>query len=85
MAAPRWSLKDWKRVSLKPGKSERVSFTIGGERMALVDDAGIRALEPGRFRVFVGGSQPDPRSRALGAPRVVEADFTVKGDRIVYS
>ena len=85
VSVPRWSLKDWRRVSLAPGKSARLSFTIGGEQMALVDDAGARVLEPGAFRVFIGGSQPDPRSRALGASPVLQADFAVRGEPIVYA
>ena len=41
----------------------------------LVNDAGKRVLEPGRFRATIGGSQPDARSveltgRGAGRDRV---------------
>jgi beta-glucosidase len=45
--------------------------------MALVDDRGSRVLEPGRFRVFVGGSQPDERSRELTGESPLAFEFEV--------
>jgi beta-glucosidase len=76
-AVPRWSLKDWKKISLFPGHSVKVAFKLGGKQMALVDERGKYVLEPGRFRVYAGGSQPDPVSRALGAPASVQGEFEV--------
>ena len=38
--------------------------------------AGRRSVEPGRFRIFAGGNQPDPRSLELTgqAPLSVEIE-----------
>ena len=76
---PRWSLAGFQRVHLAAGAKATVSFTVPSRRMALIDERGRCVLEPGAFRVFLGGSQPDARSAALGAPAVVRADFRVEG------
>jgi len=49
------SLVGFTRVSLEPGAAQEVSFTITSEQMRIVNDAGERVLEPGKFRVEVGG------------------------------
>jgi beta-glucosidase len=51
--------------------------------MALFDYDGKCVLEPGIFTVYIGGSQPDPRSEELTGVKVGCADFEVTGDRIV--
>ena len=48
------------------------------EKMSIFDDNGKQMLEPGAFRVFAGGSQPDARSEALTGQKVLSADFIVK-------
>lgn len=67
------------RVHLKPGESTEISFTVSARQMALIDEDGNCMLEPGKFRVFVGGSQPDKRSEELTGSKVVSAEFTVTG------
>jgi beta-glucosidase len=37
-------------------------------------------VEPGRFRLFVGGRQPDARSAALAATPMLQEEFEVRGD-----
>jgi len=77
VTVPGRSLKDWKKISLSPGHSVKVAFKLGGLQMALVYERGKHVLEPGRFRVYVGGSQPDPVNSALGAPATVQGEFDV--------
>jgi beta-glucosidase len=76
---PRWSLKGFRRVHLEPGEKTELCFRLPARQMALIDEQGRCLLEPGWFRVYVGGSQPDKRSRALGAAPVVQADFRLEG------
>jgi beta-glucosidase len=45
--------------------------------MKLVNDAGDRVLEPGEFRVTVGGCSPSERGERLGASVPVSMTFTV--------
>jgi beta-glucosidase len=77
---PNWQLAGFRRVHLKPGESVEVAFTLKARQMALIDDNGNCVLEPGLFRVAVGGSQPDARSAELLGTEVPVAEFTVTGD-----
>jgi beta-glucosidase len=51
-------LVGFKRVHLQPGETQTVHFTIEPEQFTVIDDAGQRVVEPGRFRLSVGGRQP---------------------------
>ena len=75
---PLYDLKGFQRVFLWPGQSRQVRFEIPADAMKLVDNDGKSVLEPGQFRVTVGGSSPGARSLALGAPQPVSAVFTVQ-------
>ncbi len=55
---PRHSLVGFRRVRLAPGAEERLSFDIQPKQFALVSEEGHWRVEPGLFRVFVGGGQP---------------------------
>lgn len=75
---PLYSLKAFRRISLAPGESEEVSFTITPEMMQIVNEEGESILEKGDFKVYIGGTTPNPRNQALGASLPVEAVFTVR-------
>jgi len=75
---PLYSLKGIRRITLKPGASETVKFTITPEMMEMINDKGERVLEPGQFKVSIGGSLPTARSKALGSGEGVQASFTLK-------
>ncbi len=45
----------------------------------MVNDAGERILEPGEFRVTVGGCSPSERGVKLGASAPVRMAFAVTG------
>jgi beta-glucosidase len=49
-------LKDFARVSLAPGESKTVSFTITPDKLAFYDLNMERTVEPGAFDVMVGTS-----------------------------
>jgi beta-glucosidase len=67
------------RIHLSPGERKALSFKITPRQMALVDPAGKCVLEPGWFRVHVGGRQPDSRSFELTGTPVLSADYEVTG------
>lgn len=52
------SLAGIRRISLKPGERQNISFTLTPRQMSIIDDAGKRVIEPGEFMVSVGGKQP---------------------------
>jgi beta-glucosidase len=75
---PIYSLKGFKRVSLKPGESQTVKFDITPEIMKSVSDNGESVLLAGNYQVAVGGSVPSKRSEDLGAAKAATATFVVK-------
>ncbi|HEY3474082.1 MAG TPA: fibronectin type III-like domain-contianing protein, partial [Anaerolineales bacterium] len=60
------------------GESRSVKFTITPEMMSFYNEDGKLTLEPGEFRLEVGGCSPGQRGQDLGAPRPVAAVFEVK-------
>lgn len=75
----RWKLVGFARISLAPNEAKVVPFTIAARSMAIVDARGRHVVEPGRFRLHVGGRQPDSRSAALAGTPVVAVEFEAKG------
>ena len=49
-------LRGFERVSLKPGESRQVTFTLGREELSMIDRRMQRVVEAGRFDVMVGTS-----------------------------
>jgi beta-glucosidase len=76
--APLHKLVAFRRVALKPGERAELTFTITPEMMSLYDNDGCLRLEPGEFRLTVGGCSPGERGTALGAPQAAVAQFRVE-------
>lgn len=67
----------FRRITLDPGESRQVAFTLQPEAMMLFDDDGKQKLEPGAFEITIGGCSPGARGLKLGAPEPVSARFNV--------
>jgi beta-glucosidase len=78
VTVPLYSLKEFKRMHLKPGESAKIKFTVTPEMMEIVNEDGESVLEPGEFKVTIGGSSPGKRSLELGAATPVELLFMVE-------
>ncbi len=74
---PLHHLIGFERVHLKVGESKTLKFTISPEMMSFYNDEGKLTLEPGKFRLEVGGCSPSQRGQDLGAPKPVIALFNV--------
>jgi beta-glucosidase len=72
---PLHHLVGFERVMLKAGESKTLKFTISPEMMSFYNDDGKLTLEPGEFRLEVGGCSPSPCGQELGAPMPVTAIF----------
>lgn len=81
---PRWQLSGIRCVWLKAGEVKTLSFSLKARQMAMVDESGKSVIEPGTFRVYVGGSQPDDRSVKLTGRPVLHEDFEVTGQGITF-
>ena len=75
---PLYALKGIKRLSVRPGASENVKFIITPEMLMLVNEKGVSVLEPGDFKISIGGSLPGTRSEALGAPKSQQINLKVQ-------
>ncbi|WP_068086506.1 glycoside hydrolase family 3 C-terminal domain-containing protein [Novosphingobium rosa] len=71
-------LVGFSRISLKPGETRKVSFTVDPRSLSLVELDGTRAIVPGRYRLFLGGGQP-------GDAGGVWRDVTITGARTVLA
>jgi beta-glucosidase len=70
-------LQGFTRIRLAPGEKQTVEFFISAEQMSFADEGRKRVLEPGEFRVWVGGQQPNLRVSVQGA-NVLEGRFIVQ-------
>jgi beta-glucosidase len=74
------SLAGIKRVFLKPGEKQSVTFALAREQMTVIDNQGKRIIEPGEFLVSVGGKQPGFTGRAdAQTTSTVSGKFVVTG------
>jgi beta-glucosidase len=55
-------LRGFERISLKPGETKTVSFTIGPEALQFYNREMKRVVEPGTFTVMVGPNSADVQS-----------------------
>jgi beta-glucosidase len=59
LTRPVKELRGFARVTLEPGESRTVTFTLAAEQLAFVDVPGRWIVEPGEFRLLVGTSSVD--------------------------
>ena len=52
-------LRGFQRISLDPGQSHTVEFMLGPEQLSFLDHDMQRVVEPGTFKIMVGGSSVD--------------------------
>ncbi len=75
------SLKGFQRISLAPGETKTVTFTLDAEDMSLIDASYKRVVDPGVFEIAVGGKQPGFKGHAdAETTSVVSGSFEVTGD-----
>lgn len=75
LAVPNHSLCAFGRVQAPAGQRVTLQLSVPWRAFLAVDEAGERRLDSRRFTLYVGTSQPDARSAALGAPRPVEVEI----------
>jgi beta-glucosidase len=57
--APLLALRGFKRVHLKPGESQQVSFDLNERDLSMVSEAGEPIIAKGKYSVSIGGGQPN--------------------------
>ncbi len=61
-------LRGFRRITLDPGKTEKVEFTLGPDELSFLNRDMKRVVEPGSFKIMVGGNSVD----------LIEATLSVK-------
>lgn len=51
-------LESFTRINLKPGESREVTFELEPRQYSIINNKGVRTIEPGWFTISVGGKQP---------------------------
>lgn len=67
VGAPFSQLKAFERVTLQPGESRTVRFTVTPEQMKEFQEDGSAQLLKGTYKITVGAASPTQRSEELGA------------------
>lgn len=61
VSQPVISLKGFQKITLKPGESKKVSFTITPQELKILNAQNKWVVEPGDFRIMIGTSSKDLR------------------------
>ncbi|EQB12799.1 hypothetical protein RLDS_18670 [Sphingobium lactosutens DS20] len=75
--APRTALRGFQRLTLKPGESRELSFTLSPRDMSFVTMAGDRMLIPGDYELSVGGGQPGTQAPGQRARYTIGTALTL--------
>lgn len=81
--APLRSLQGVQRVSLTPGESRTVDFTLSADQFSMIDALMQRCVEPGKMWVGVGGCQPTDES--IKAGNAVRKEIELTGKKMVIT
>lgn len=77
---PNWQLRGVENVCLEAGETKKVALELSARDFALITEAGECVVEPGTFRVAIGGQQPDERSRELTGKSVDCFEVILNGE-----
>jgi beta-glucosidase len=79
-------LEGFERISLQPGESKVVEFSVALRQLSIINDKDSRVIEPGWFTVAVGGKQPGFTGKANAiTTQVVTGRFKVKGKEFQFN
>ena len=77
LPVPLLQLQGFTRIRLAPGEKQTIQFSLTGEQMSFADENGKWVLEPGEFKVWAGGQQPNLKT-GIQPANVLEGQFTVQ-------
>ena len=77
LPVPQLQLQGFTRLRSAPGEQQTIRFTLTAEQLSYADETGTWVLEPGDFKVWVGGQQPDLHSQQQPV-NVKGGQFTVQ-------
>ena len=75
-----FTLRGIKIAHLLPNETKNVSFELNARDFAIIDENGRCIVEPGAFKIYLGGQQPDARSTELTGIKCDEFEVVLKGE-----
>jgi beta-glucosidase len=79
-------LEGFERISLKPGESKVVEFSLDPRQLSIINDKELRVIEPGWFTAAVGGKQPGFSGNAdAHTTDVVTGRFRITGKEFRFA
>jgi len=75
------SLRDFRRVHIKAGKSVTVDFELPRSAFETINSEGVSEYLPGSYTIIAADSAPVPVAKEKGAPDFVSANFILKADK----
>ena len=72
---PKYSLAGFERVTLEPGEFKVVQFDFNSRLFSTVLENGKRVNLKGKYKIYVGGQQPDTRSKELTGNDCLEGEI----------
>ena len=73
------SLQGIQRISLQPGESRKVEFTLQPEQFSEIDALMQRCVEPGEYQIGIGGRQPVPE--AINSKKAILGSLKLDGKK----
>jgi beta-glucosidase len=58
-------LRGFRRISLEPGQTQTVEFRLGFEELSFLNRDMKRVVEPGTFKIMIGGNSIDLEDATL--------------------
>ena len=74
---PHYTLVGFEKVYLRPGEAKTLKFEITPDQLACFTDDGVPFVEPGEFKVFVGGHAPAVNGAVAELTPLLSAPFDV--------
>ncbi len=71
------TLAGFKSVFLKAGETKKIEFTLTPQNFSVIDKDYNRVVEPGTFKISVGGQQPD--AKLITVQKVLQTEVKVTG------
>lgn len=76
----KYQLKNIVTVSLQAEEEQEVTLKLSPRDFARITNDGLCVVEPGSYQVFIGGQQPDSRSKTLTGDGITSFDVMLTGD-----
>ncbi|MBO5797837.1 MAG: glycoside hydrolase family 3 C-terminal domain-containing protein, partial [Clostridia bacterium] len=79
---PKYELKFYDSVYIRQGEETTVTVELPAKAFSVIHEDGSRQVHAGTYTVYIGGQQPDARSRELTGKEVLTLTVTLTGEDI---